>query len=81
MSITKLPLNAIRLRCRRGMKELDILLTYYLDHHYESASEQDKLAFQALLDYEDDKLFHHMTDPSSPFNKGLVGKSFWQNKK
>jgi len=51
------------------MKELDILLTYYLDHHYESANEQDKLAFQALLDYEDDKLFHHMTDPSNPFNK------------
>jgi succinate dehydrogenase flavin-adding protein (antitoxin of CptAB toxin-antitoxin module) len=39
------------------MKELDSVLTYYLDHNYESASEQDKEAFHMVLDMQDPELY------------------------
>lgn len=39
--------------CRRGMKELDLLMEYYLEHEYPNASEPRKKAFERLLEYQD----------------------------
>jgi len=42
---------------RRGMLELDLMLQPFVEHHYESLLEDDKLRFQALLELEDQQLF------------------------
>ena len=40
-------------RCRRGIREMDILLQGYLETHYDDASEPEQRAFEALLDEAD----------------------------
>jgi antitoxin CptB len=35
-------IGRLRWRCRRGMKELDVLLTRYVDEHYAQASSEDQ---------------------------------------
>ena len=47
----------LRWRCRRGMRELDALLTRYLDREWAGASEAERGDFLRLLDCEDDRLW------------------------
>ena len=42
------------------MKELDVLMTRYLEQEYEQASEQDQQYFVELLDWQDPELFSVM---------------------
>jgi antitoxin CptB len=49
--------SRLRWRCRRGMKELDVLLERFLDTQYDAASESRQRAFMALLDMEDPDLY------------------------
>lgn len=46
----------LRWRCRRGMKELDVVLERYLQQRYPSAPAAEQQAFQALLDLPDPQL-------------------------
>ncbi|HEY6482355.1 MAG TPA: succinate dehydrogenase assembly factor 2 [Steroidobacteraceae bacterium] len=54
-------------RCRRGMKELDVLLERYVQSHFAAASPQQRLALGQLLELPDpllaDYLFGHATPP------------------
>ncbi|KAG1707762.1 (R)-specific enoyl-CoA hydratase [Nymphon striatum] len=50
-------ISKLRWHCRRGVKELDIVLSNYLDQHYEMANDNEKQAFKELLDFEDPILF------------------------
>ena len=47
----------LRWLCRRGMKELDLLMQKYLDKHYPAAPEADQQAFQAILQMPDPDLY------------------------
>jgi antitoxin CptB len=47
------PSGKLRWRCRRGMKELDVLLERYLDERFCAASDAERAAFQQLLDTPD----------------------------
>ena len=47
----------LRLMCRRGNKELDLLTTHYLEHHYEHASIAERNWFQRLLRLDDPNLW------------------------
>ncbi len=47
----------LRWRCRRGMKELDVLLMRYLEERFESAPDAEQRAFESLLDIQDPVLF------------------------
>ncbi len=49
--------SRLRWLCRRGMKELDVVLTGYLESHFELASEAEKKAFVELLDMHDPDLY------------------------
>ena len=49
--------SRLRWRCRRGMRELDQLLGWYLDVRYPAAREVDKAAFSTLLDQPDPELW------------------------
>jgi len=56
--------------CRRGMRELDVLLERYLAGSYQFASSQDKAAFEQILALQDPELAryllagHEPTDPA-----------------
>jgi antitoxin CptB len=39
----------LRWACRRGIRELDVLLTRYADEQFERASPDEQAAFRALL--------------------------------
>ena len=40
-------------RCRRGVRELDVLFGRFLESEYSALSDQDKLVFQQLLEVQD----------------------------
>ena len=46
----------VRWRCRRGAKELDVLLTAYLERGYAHASASQRQTFERLLDLPDPDL-------------------------
>jgi len=62
-------LKRLRWRCRRGMRELDQLLTRWLDREWTAASEAQREVFLRLLGSEDDRLWRwflgHETAPDA----------------
>jgi antitoxin CptB len=56
----------LRWRCRRGMKELDILLTRYLDQRFCSASPQEQAEFRGLLDRPDPEIYAYCLGAERP---------------
>ena len=48
--------NRLRWRCRRGMRELDILLERYLAERWPTAAPDRRVAFRALLELPDPEL-------------------------
>ncbi len=58
--------SRLRWNCRRGMRELDQLLTWYLDTRYSQASDDDKHAFVTLLDQQDPDLWNWFSGRSVP---------------
>jgi antitoxin CptB len=45
--------NRLQWRCRRGIRELDLLLRRFLEHEYDRLSHEDKRMFDYLLDQND----------------------------
>ena len=62
----------LRWQCRRGMRELDLLLTYYLDNNYPQASEEQKQAFRELLTLPDPDLIGYLLGGQTPPDAGLA---------
>jgi antitoxin CptB len=59
-------LRRLRWRCRRGMKELDVLLLRWLEREWLQASDGDRGVFLRLLDCEDDKLWRWFMGYEAP---------------
>ncbi|MBP9590460.1 MAG: succinate dehydrogenase assembly factor 2 [Steroidobacteraceae bacterium] len=59
-------LARLRWRCRRGMRELDVLLTRYLEHEYARASAADRDAFARILELQDPELFGYLVGRTIP---------------
>lgn len=55
-------LSQLRWHCRRGVKELDVVLTNYLENHYLNSSKEIQDAFKALLKIEDPILMSLVLD-------------------
>ena len=71
MSDDATELRRLRWRCRRGMRELDQLLTRWLDREWASASEAERGVFLRLLDCEDDRLWRWFLGHETPFDAEL----------
>ena len=54
-------MSRLRWRCRRGMRELDMLLPAYVESHYSTASLADRGAFQQLLTMPDPDILALLT--------------------
>ncbi len=59
-------LGQLRWRCRRGMKELDVLLARYVDQRFCSASNAEQEAFRRLLKTEDTVLYGYCLGTRPP---------------
>jgi antitoxin CptB len=53
-------------RCRRGTRELDLLLLRWLERHYERADEQQREQFAALLELPDPVLQDYLLGARQP---------------
>ncbi|NVK32622.1 MAG: succinate dehydrogenase assembly factor 2 [Gammaproteobacteria bacterium] len=65
-------IDRLRWRCRRGMKELDVVMTRYLEHHYLSADAEEREAFEVVLQIEDPELFPLVMGKTEPDNPKIA---------
>lgn len=59
-------IGKLRWRCRRGMKELDLLTLGYLERHYLTAPVEEQQAFAGLLELQDPLLMSYMVGRETP---------------
>lgn len=58
--------SRLRWQCRRGMRELDELLLGYLEQRYAGADDQQKAAFERLLELSDPELMGYLLQNQTP---------------
>ena len=63
----------LRWQCRRGMRELDQLLTRYLDAAYVQAGASEKAAFRELLTLPDPELAGYFLGRQKPEDAAIAG--------
>ena len=56
-------------RCRRCIREMDILLLDYLETHYDNASTEDQNTFEELLEETDLDILSWIMEKTSPDEK------------
>jgi antitoxin CptB len=56
----------VRWRCRRGMKELDVLLGRWLDTHYATVSSAEQSVFQRFLELPDPDVARYLLGREQP---------------
>ncbi|MGH1542408.1 MAG: succinate dehydrogenase assembly factor 2 [Arenicella sp.] len=61
----------LKWRCRRGVRELDVLFTYFIDNEYEQLSELQQEYFDKLLDIQDPIIMDWLFARSEPDESGL----------
>lgn len=62
----------LRWRCRRGMKELDLLLLSFVEREYEAAPESVQGAFLRLLSMPDPEILALLTGRSTTDDEHLA---------
>ncbi len=62
----------LKVQCRRGMLELDILLEPFLTDVYLTLKEENKQSFAKLLNYEDQDLFSWFMQRKIPEDPDLA---------
>lgn len=65
-------LSRLRWQCRRGTRELDIVLENYLDQHFVNANNQEQQCFVELLALEDSQLMPYLMGERIPDSEQLV---------
>lgn len=64
--------SQVRWRCRRGVRELDVLLTQFLAAGYDNLSVTQKLAFQRFLEVQDPTIMDWLFSRSIPQDPELA---------
>jgi len=59
-------LGKLRWRCRRGIKELDVLLERYIDERFCAAPEPERDAFRQLLETEGTLIYAYCLGAQPP---------------
>jgi antitoxin CptB len=65
-------LAQLRWRCRRGLRELDVLLMNYFDHHFPQSSPARQLAFVSLLELQDPVILSFLTGNAEPRDPAIA---------
>lgn len=58
-------------RCRRGIREMDIVLQTFLNQSYDTLSDTDKNTFAQLLDEADLDILNWIMGKGEPENDGI----------
>lgn len=66
MSADPATASRLRWRCRRGMRELDVLLGDWLEQCWPAASAESQSAFEQLLACEDDQIWDWLMGRAQP---------------
>ena len=53
-------------RCRRGIREMDILLQRFIEKDYDGLSNEEKAGFERLLEQQDLDILDWVMDKSTP---------------
>ncbi len=61
--------NRVRWLCRRGMKELDLVINRFFENEYDSLSEQDQIYFKDFLEVEDPEIYSWIMGRTTPENQ------------
>jgi antitoxin CptB len=70
-------LGRLRWSCRRGIRELDVLLTRYVDEQYSTASAADQEAFRQLLEAQNAAIYAYCLGQETPPTaelRALIGR-------
>ena len=59
-------MDRIRWHCRRGLLELDLVLTRFLERDFATLSPDQRQAFKALLEYPDNDLWDLLSGRTKP---------------
>lgn len=62
----------LRWQCRRGMRELDLLLLRYLESEYPTASPDAQRGFERLLELSDPELLSYLLHGERPADQELA---------
>ena len=65
-------LSRLRWHCRRGMRELDVLLMRYFEQQYPTAGTARQQAFEALLDLQDPVILAYLTGAQIPERQDIA---------
>ncbi len=65
-------LGRLRWRCRRGMKELDLVLVRWLEHRYGDSTPELRSAFERLLEAQDPELVSWLFRRDRPADPDLA---------
>ena len=65
-------LKRLRWQCRRGMREMDMLLERWLDRYFPSANSEQRRQFTQLLLTEDDLLWDWIMEKNLPDDPALL---------
>jgi antitoxin CptB len=63
--------NRLLWASRRGMLELDLILTPFVENVYDTLSKDDQLRFEVLLECEDQTLFMWFMQRENPDNPDM----------
>ena len=64
--ISRLKKGYLQWRCRRGTKELDVVLTNFLEGNYDSLTDNQIQDFDELLDAQDTILWYWLIGKETP---------------
>lgn len=70
-------LSRLRWRCRRGMRELDVVLQQFLATSFAALGAADKSRFAAILDLPDPDLYAYLAgrkEPEDPRSAALIAR-------
>ncbi|MDA0679361.1 MAG: succinate dehydrogenase assembly factor 2 [Proteobacteria bacterium] len=62
----------VKWQCRRGMRELDVLLGTYLEKQYGNSDESQKAAFRRVLELPDPDLIGYLLSGNNPADPELA---------
>ncbi|MFQ5487732.1 MAG: succinate dehydrogenase assembly factor 2 [Gammaproteobacteria bacterium] len=62
----------LRWQCRRGMRELDLLLEDFMCEQYDSLGKEERQAFRRLLDCPDQLLLEYLMGRMAPSDKEVA---------
>jgi antitoxin CptB len=69
---SRVAIGRLRIRSRRGMKELDVLLERYLDRQMAAAGEAERADYARLLEEQDPMLAAYLLKGESPADPAVA---------